>query len=122
MSTNSKIYEKPSPIVSPTANNRQSILRSSTIAVTPTVSLPPASKIEKDIVKHATRIRTRHIRESFLRQQAYLSSQTTDYLTHQSISQTRFSPPNKRTKLINPSKSIALVSLDNPQNKNNIIC
>jgi len=114
---NSKSTEKSLVVHSPPANHRSSVLRASNmaVAVVPTIAALSSKKIEKDILKHASRIRTNHIRDSYLRYQNSLRSQSQshEHLSSVSHSPTRTNPPTKQNKIHKPSKSINLVSLNN---------
>jgi hypothetical protein len=114
--TYSKVHEKSPVTHSSTANGRHSLLRTSTIAVAP-IPTPSPKKLEKDILKHASRIRTRHINDYFARHQNSFKSPTNEYTTSVSNSPTRSNQPKKRTKIIKPSKTISLVSVNNTENK-----
>jgi len=91
-------------------------LRTSTVAVAPIITTPSPKKIEKDILTHASRIRTNHIKDSFLRHQNALRSQTNQHISYVSNSPPRIKHQTKQNQILKPSKSISLVSVDNTQN------
>lgn len=103
---NSKLSEKSSITHSTPMDHRGSLLRTSTIAVVPTSITPSSKRIEKDIIKHASRIRTNQIRDSSFRQQP------TEQIPLISSSPTRIQPSqNRRSRTVKPSKTISLVSV-----------
>jgi hypothetical protein len=108
-------------IHSPPTNRRNSVLRNSTIAVTPTITPPSIKKIEKDILKHASRIRTNSIRDSFRHHQNFIRSQSQSQsnvnFTSVSNTPTRINPPTnlKRNTVLQPSRTINLVSFDSSE-------
>ena len=102
----SKLSEKSSVTHASPMDHRGSLLRTSTIAVVPTSTTPSSKKIEKDILKHASRIRTNQIRDPFLRHQP------TEQIPSIPNSPTRIQPPHyRRSKTVKPSKTISLVSV-----------
>jgi hypothetical protein len=114
MTINSK-PERKSPIIQPsTTNRRNSLVRNSTMAVIPA---PSPKKIEKDILKHASRIRTSQLKDYFNRHQGSLRSYPGEHTASVSNSPTRINHyNNKRDGIIKPSRSLRLVSLNRTQN------
>ena len=102
--------EKSSVTHSQLANHPSPSIRTPTIVPPPTIFTPSSKKLEKDILKHASRIRTNHIRDSFLRHQNSLQSQIPARTPSVSNSPIRSSPHTKRSKTLKPSKTISLVS------------
>ncbi len=117
----SKSHEKSPVTQSPTTNHSNLLLRSSTVAVVPTVTTPSSKKIEKDILKHASRIRTNQNRDSLSHSHNSRRSRTSERLSSMSKSPTRIHHQNKLNTVFKPTRSISLVSSDNPQNKTNFI-
>ena len=95
--------------------HRSPLFRHSTIAVTPTA---PGKKVEKDILKHASRIRTSHSKECFTRLSSPVRSRKANQTPSMSTSPTRtHHRETKRTKVKKSSKSISLVSATDHRNK-----
>lgn len=123
---NSKLSEKSSVTHSSPTDHRSSLLRTSTIAVVPISTTPTSKRLEKDILKHASRIRTNQIRDPLLHQpNTFLRSQPVESIPSVSHSPIRFKPPppttttaittttmmTRRSKTVKPSKTISLVSV-----------
>lgn len=110
--TSSKRHEKSSVENSPTNNTRKTSLHQNTISVVP-IAPPSKKKVEKDIVKHATRIRASQLKDYFNRQDQYTKSTLSYHGSSLSNSPSRTSPMNKQHKRNKPVKSISLVSINN---------
>ena len=116
--TNSKLNGKSPEANSLPTNHRTSVQRNATIAVVPSTS-PSPKKVEKDILKHASRIRTNHLKDYFARQQKPFPSYAGDHVPSISNSPTRTNHPKKCTSIPKQPKSISLVSVHNIRNKIN---
>ncbi|CAF2512485.1 unnamed protein product [Rotaria sp. Silwood2] len=112
--TNSKQQEKSVANSSPT-NHRKSTLRHSTITVPPPPTItttPSKKKVEKDILKHATRIRASQLKDYFVNHDKVSRSNLSYHVSSVSNSPTRTNHSNQRNKTNKPSKSISLEPLE----------
>lgn len=130
-STNSKQQEKPSVTTSSVTSHRNSSLRQATMAAVSTTKTtivpinipaqapsPSKKKVEKDILRHASRIRTSQLKDYFNRLDSSLKSYPSQNASSLSNSPTRMNHTTKRSKINKTPKSISLVSMNNcTQNK-----
>ncbi|CAF0727881.1 unnamed protein product [Rotaria sp. Silwood1] len=114
--TNTKQQEKSSVINSSPTNHRKSSLRHSMIIAPPpppsTTTTPSKKKVEKDILKHATRIRASQLKDYFINHDKASRSNLSHHESSVSNSPTRTNHMNKRNKTNKPSKSISLEPLE----------
>ena len=104
-----KQHEKSSVIYSSVTNHRNSPLRNSTIRKVPNTT-PIQKKVEKDILKHASRIRTSQLKDYFSRQENSIKSRSSEHTVSVVTSPTRTSYLNRRSEMNKPLKSLNLVS------------
>ncbi|CAM4741825.1 unnamed protein product [Rotaria magnacalcarata] len=110
-STKSKKHEKSSITQSPTVNVRKVSVHHSTVTVTPIAS-PSKKQVEKDIVRHASRIRASQLKDYFNRHDRSSRSNLSYHVSSMSNSPTRTSDPRTQNKNKKPSKSISLEPLE----------
>ncbi|CAF3455030.1 unnamed protein product [Rotaria socialis] len=110
-STKSKKHEKSSVTQSPTANVRKVSVHHSTVSVMPIAS-PSKKQVEKDIVRHASRIRASQMKDYFNHQDRPSRSNLSYQFSSMSNSPTRTSYPHTQNKNKKPSKSISLEPLE----------
>jgi hypothetical protein len=88
------------------------LLRTSTSVVTPPLTSSLSKKLEKDILKHASRIRLNQSNYSFTRQESSSKSHTS------SNSSAPMNHPKKQNSTsVKSSKSMSLVSVNNTRNR-----
>ena len=99
------------------SGKRSSMLRQSVLS-TALSPAPVTKKVEKDIIKHASRIRTSHSKEMFVRQTSPGRSRKINQSSSVSTSPNRtFKEETKRTKIKRSSRTISLVSSSDQRNK-----
>ncbi len=90
------------------------MLRTSTRVITPPIPPSSSKKLEKDILKHASRIRLNQSNYSFTRQESSSKSHTTKNISTSSNSSAPMNHPKKENRTsVKSSKSMSLVSVNN---------